>query len=149
MQYIIFLDLMLIYDDLNLQFILLLRPLLKTLRFLQFFWRKNRDIIAYFCYIIERDKYIFSEFSSNRKIGLWTQVKWNELLWRWRRNFWVSTDFPIVSQANNHSKYGHIHSLKLRPGGSIPELIQVCDYDILIVLDELNTLIYVRPLNEW
>ena len=28
-------------------------------------------------------------------------------------------------------------------------MIQVCDYDILIVLDELNPLIYVRPLNEW
>ena len=34
-------------------------------------------------------------------------------------------------------------------GGSIPEMIQVCDHDILIVLVELNTLIYVRPLNEW
>ena len=34
-------------------------------------------------------------------------------------------------------------------GGLIPELIQVCDYDILIVLVELNTLIYARPLNEW
>ena len=28
-------------------------------------------------------------------------------------------------------------------------MIQVCDYDILIVLGELNTLIYVGPLNEW
>ena len=28
-------------------------------------------------------------------------------------------------------------------------MIQVCDYDILIVFVELNTLIYVRPLNEW
>ena len=28
-------------------------------------------------------------------------------------------------------------------------MIQVCDYDILIVLVELNTLIYVRPLSEW
>ena len=27
-------------------------------------------------------------------------------------------------------------------------MIQVWDYDILIVLDELNTLVYVRPLNE-
>ena len=26
-------------------------------------------------------------------------------------------------------------------GGQIPEMIQVCDYDILIVLGELNTLI--------
>ena len=34
-------------------------------------------------------------------------------------------------------------------GVLIPEMIQVCDYDILIVLVELNTLIYVRPLNEW
>ena len=35
-----------------------------------------------------------------------------------------------------------IHTLKLRPGGGlIPEMIQVCDYDILIVLVELNTLI--------
>ena len=34
-------------------------------------------------------------------------------------------------------------------GGLIPEMIQVCDCDILIVLVELNTLIYVRPLNEW
>ena len=35
------------------------------------------------------------------------------------------------------------HSLKHRPGGRglIPEMIQVCDYDILIVLVELNTLI--------
>ena len=36
-----------------------------------------------------------------------------------------------------------------RGWGLIPEMIQVCDYDILIVLVELNTLIYVRPLNEW
>ena len=28
-------------------------------------------------------------------------------------------------------------------------MIQVCDQYILIVLVELNTLIYVRPLNEW
>ena len=28
-------------------------------------------------------------------------------------------------------------------------MIQVCDYDILIALVELHTLIYVRPLNEW
>ena len=33
--------------------------------------------------------------------------------------------------------------------GLIPERIQVYNYDILIVLVELNTLIYVRPLNEW
>ena len=34
------------------------------------------------------------------------------------------------------------HTLKIRPGGGqIPEMIQVCDYDILIVLGELNTLI--------
>ena len=37
----------------------------------------------------------------------------------------------------------NVHSLKLRPGGGglIQEMIQVCDYDILIVLIELNTLI--------
>ena len=34
-------------------------------------------------------------------------------------------------------------------GGQIPEMIQVCDYDILIVLCELNTLMEVGPLNEW
>ena len=34
-------------------------------------------------------------------------------------------------------------------GGLIPEIIQVGDYAILIVIVELNTLIYVRPLNEW
>ena len=34
-------------------------------------------------------------------------------------------------------------------GGLIPEMIQECDYDILIVLVELNTLVYVGPLNEW
>ena len=36
-----------------------------------------------------------------------------------------------------------LHSLKHRPGGGnqIPEMIQVCDYDILIVIGELNTLI--------
>ena len=39
------------------------------------------------------------------------------------------------------------HSLKHRPGGQIPEMIQVWDYDILIVLGELNTLILVGPLN--
>ena len=33
--------------------------------------------------------------------------------------------------------------------GLIPEMIQVCDYDILIVLVELHTLICVRSLNEW
>ena len=45
----------------------------------------------------------------------------------------------------------YVHSLKHRPGGwgLIPEMIQVSDYDILIVLIELHTLIYVRPLNEW
>ena len=31
----------------------------------------------------------------------------------------------------------------------MPEMIQVCDYDILIVLVELNTLIYVRSFYEW
>ena len=31
----------------------------------------------------------------------------------------------------------------------MPEMIKVRDYDILIKLVELNTLIYVRPLNEW
>ena len=43
------------------------------------------------------------------------------------------------------------HTLKIRPGegGQIPEMIQVCDYDILIVIVELHTLIYMRPLNEW
>ena len=41
------------------------------------------------------------------------------------------------------------HSPKLRPGGLIPEMILVCDYYILKVLDELLTLIYVRPLNVW
>ena len=41
------------------------------------------------------------------------------------------------------SQYHVQHSLKHRPGGRglIPEMIQVCDYDILIVLIELNTLI--------
>ena len=29
----------------------------------------------------------------------------------------------------------------VQAGGLIPQMIQVCDYDILIVLDELNTLI--------
>ena len=29
------------------------------------------------------------------------------------------------------------------------EIIQVCDWCILIVLDELNTLIYVRVLDKW
>ena len=38
-------------------------------------------------------------------------------------------------------KYNIGHTLKLRQGGLIPEMIQVCDYDILIVLVELNTLI--------
>ena len=33
-------------------------------------------------------------------------------------------------------------------GCLIPEIIQVCDNDILVELVELNTLIYVRPLNE-
>ena len=33
--------------------------------------------------------------------------------------------------------------------GLIPEMIQVCELYILIVLIELNALIYVRPLNEW
>ena len=44
-----------------------------------------------------------------------------------------------------------IHSLKHRPGGwgLIPEMIQVCDYDILILFVELNMFIYMRPLNEW
>ena len=44
-----------------------------------------------------------------------------------------------------------LHSLKHRPGGwgLIPEMIQVCDLYILKVLDEQNTPIYVRPLNEW
>ena len=42
-----------------------------------------------------------------------------------------------------------LHTLKIRPGGLIPEMIQVCDYDILIVLGGLNTLIYLKPLNEW
>ena len=32
--------------------------------------------------------------------------------------------------------------------GLIPAMIQVCDYDFLMVL-ELSTLIYVRPLKEW
>ena len=43
------------------------------------------------------------------------------------------------------------HSLKHRTGGwgLIPEMIQVCDCDILIVLVELNMLICVRLLNEW
>ena len=47
--------------------------------------------------------------------------------------------------------YRNAHSLKHRPGGwgLIPEMIQLCDYDILIVLVELNTLIFVRPLSEW
>ena len=38
-------------------------------------------------------------------------------------------------------KITDLHTLELRPGGLIPEMIQVCDYDILIVLVELNTLI--------
>ena len=36
-----------------------------------------------------------------------------------------------------------------RGWGLIPDMIQVCDYDILIVVVELHTLIYLRPLNEW
>ena len=42
----------------------------------------------------------------------------------------------------NRFKVIHIfHTLKLRPGagGLIPEMIQVCDYDILLALVELNT----------
>ena len=39
------------------------------------------------------------------------------------------------------------HTLKLRQGGQIPKMIQLCDWYILIVHVELNTLIYVRPLN--
>ena len=48
-------------------------------------------------------------------------------------------------------KYSDLHCLKHRPGGwgLIPGMIQVCDYNILIVLVELHTLIYVRPLNDW
>ena len=44
-----------------------------------------------------------------------------------------------------------LHNLKLRLGGGglIPEMIQVCDYDILIVLVEPNKFIWVKPLNEW
>ena len=37
---------------------------------------------------------------------------------------------------------------KINQGSLIPEMIQGCDYDILIVLVELNTLIWVGPLYE-
>ena len=55
----------------------------------------------------------------------------------------ISFDFCVLAST--------AHNLKLRPGGGgvIPEMIQVCDYYILKVLDKLHTLIYVRPLNEW
>ena len=43
-----------------------------------------------------------------------------------------------------------IHALKHRPGGvGSNSRNDPGDYDILIVLVELHTLIYVRPLNEW
>ena len=45
--------------------------------------------------------------------------------------------------------YRKIHFLRLRPRDLIPEMILVCDYDILILIVELNTLISVTPLNEW
>ena len=37
--------------------------------------------------------------------------------------------------------YTHPENPSRGGGGQIPEMIQVCDYDILIVLGELNTLI--------
>ena len=40
----------------------------------------------------------------------------------------------------------HYTPRNLVQGGLIPEMIQVYEYYILIVLIELNTLIYVRPL---
>ena len=52
---------------------------------------------------------------------------------------------PVFRQKplKNPSECFTTHTLKLRPGrgGLIPEMIQVCDYDILIVLVELKTLI--------
>ena len=46
----------------------------------------------------------------------------------------------IVRKLSMNLKYSVSHSLKLRPGGGlIPKMIQVCDYNILIVLVELNT----------
>ena len=42
---------------------------------------------------------------------------------------------------NIHIISCHSHPETSSGGGQIPEMIQVCDYDILIVLGELNTLI--------
>ena len=39
------------------------------------------------------------------------------------------------------NEIGHTPWNTVQGGGQIPEMIQVCDYDILIVLGELNTLI--------
>ena len=54
------------------------------------------------------------------------------------RDIWLPHEFYIVGTPWNTVQ-----------GGLIPEMIQVCDYDKLIVLVELNTLLYVRPLNDW
>ena len=63
----------------------------------------------------------------------------------------MSHYYQIVTKTGSIIAVSRLHSLKHRPGGwgLIPEMIQVCDYDILIVLVELYTLIYVRPLHEW
>ena len=56
----------------------------------------------------------------------------------------ASQDVKIEPSKILPYRYCKTHSLKHRPGcgvGLIPEMIQVCDYDILIVLVELNTLI--------
>ena len=57
-----------------------------------------------------------------------------------------SVQIKLVSSMNG--VYFSLQTLKLLPGewSLIPEMIQVCDQYILIILDGLNTLIYSLPL---
>ena len=100
----------------------------------------------------KRVSWFFARHSSDAK-NVWKcyRVSSPEIdvkLWRlkpkWPYNCCCRKPSVQIKLSSMNGVYFSLHTLKLLPGewGLIPEMIQVCDQYILIVLIELNTLIY-------